>query len=61
MRLLDALVEHPDNDVNVIVEVDHQFLVLLHHLELLLVHTRISPRQCLLNSWNNIIITRKIA
>ena len=39
MGLFDAWVGHPDEDVGVLLEVDHQFLLLLHVAELILVDT----------------------
>lgn len=32
VRLLDAIVQHPDKDVRVVLELHHKFLFLLHDL-----------------------------
>lgn len=39
VRVLDARVGHFDEDVGVLLKVNHQFLLLLHVAELVLVHT----------------------
>ena len=38
MRLLDARVDHLDENIGIISEFDHELLILLHHSETIFVH-----------------------